>query len=89
LAESGQEDAAVLGLSWHPEEPSLLSLHHPSTIIQWDTATGNKVPHSTITHTRHTHDTHEHNTNTTRHTHTHEHTHEHNTTHTQHIPHCN
>lgn len=42
--ESGQEDAAVLGLSWHPEEPSLLlSLHHPSTIIQWDTATGNKL----------------------------------------------
>lgn len=57
MAESGQEDAAVLGLSWHPEEPSLLlSLHHPSTIIQWDTATGNKVPHSTTT--RHTHTTH-------------------------------
>jgi hypothetical protein len=47
----------VLGLSWHPEEPSLLlSLHYPSTIIQWDTATGNKVPHSTTT----THDTHTH-----------------------------
>ncbi len=46
----------MLGLSWHPEEPSLLlSLHYPSTIIQWDTATGNKV------HTlrpRHTHDKH-------------------------------
>lgn len=47
----------MLGLSWHPEEPSLLlSLHYPSTIIQWDTATGNKVPH----YAHDAHDTHTH-----------------------------